>query len=177
LKGSIPVNLESGNFNPPHLTELDKEVDIHSANPGVHRFEKAISGLYLGRIFKTIFPDSTFKPNLGARGITEIINNAECMEPNYVSTALKIYERSAKLVSASIAGLLALLSEYSRIEKVRIVAEGSLFWSEVKGEKYYFYLVQNTLLSLLENLELSGIEVEILEIDRATLTGTAIAAL
>ncbi|UCH22663.1 MAG: hypothetical protein JSU83_05425 [Deltaproteobacteria bacterium] len=176
-EGSIPVNLESGNFNPPHLTEFDKELDIHSENPGVHRFEKVISGLYLGRIFKTIFPDSEFDPDSGARGIVEIINKAEQMESNYIFAALKIYERSAKLVSASIAGLIALLSEYRRIEKIRIVAEGSLLWSEVNGKKHYFYLVQDTLLSLLENLKLSGLEVKISEIDKATLTGTAIAAL
>ena len=57
------------------------------------------------------------------------------------------------------------------------MADGSLFWSVVKGEKHYYYLVQDTLLSLLEKLKLSGIEVEISEIDKATLTGTAIAAL
>ena len=32
--GETPVNLESGNFNPPHLTALDVEVDENSDNKG-----------------------------------------------------------------------------------------------------------------------------------------------
>lgn len=46
--GLIPVNLESGNFHPPFLTAIDDTVDAISGNPGKQRFEKAVSGMYLG---------------------------------------------------------------------------------------------------------------------------------
>jgi hexokinase len=49
--GLIPVNLESGNFYPPYLTDVDNQVDALSNNKGQQRFEKAISGGYLGKIF------------------------------------------------------------------------------------------------------------------------------
>ena len=57
--GETPVNLESGNFNPPHLTPIDEIVDANSDNKGFQRFEKAISGMYLGRIFRAAFPNDS----------------------------------------------------------------------------------------------------------------------
>ena len=51
---SMVVNLESGNFRPPHLTEYDDKVDQESINPGYQRFEKAISGRYLPYLFEQV---------------------------------------------------------------------------------------------------------------------------
>mgnify|MGYP002242870819 FL=1 len=52
VQGLIPVNLESGNFYPPFLTAVDDTVDATSDSLGKQRFEKAVSGMYLGDILK-----------------------------------------------------------------------------------------------------------------------------
>ena len=53
IQGMIPVNLESGNFHPPFLTGVDNTVDVISGNPRKQRFEKAVSGMYLGCLLYT----------------------------------------------------------------------------------------------------------------------------
>ena len=60
------VNIEWGSFgdNPSQnslnilpTTEFDRELDLESKNPGLQRFEKMISGMYLGEIFRLILLD------------------------------------------------------------------------------------------------------------------------
>jgi len=103
--GETPVNLESGNFYPPHLTAMDDEVDAKSDNKGGQRFEKAVSGMYLGRVFRAAFPGEKLDENLSAVDLTRMINNPDQYKQEYVEVAFQIYERSSKLVAASIAGL------------------------------------------------------------------------
>ncbi|NJO68486.1 MAG: hexokinase, partial [Bacteroidetes bacterium] len=82
--GETPVNFESGNFNPPHLTACDEEVDDKSDNKGAQRFEKAISGMYLGRVFRAAFPDDNIAEDLDAAGLSKMMNNPESYKPEYV---------------------------------------------------------------------------------------------
>lgn len=65
----IPVNLESGNFHPPFLTGVDNTVDVISGNPRKQRFEKAVSGMYLGDILKATFPLEEFEKNLSSKNL------------------------------------------------------------------------------------------------------------
>ena len=48
--GSQAVNVESGNFDLCPRTRFDKGLDAATNNPGAYRFEKMISGAYLGRL-------------------------------------------------------------------------------------------------------------------------------
>jgi len=171
--------LESGNFNPPYLTALDAEVDANSDNNGSQRFEKAISGMYLGRIFRAAFPNDELDENLDAAGLSHIMNNPEQYKPEYVETAFQIYERSAKLVAASIAGLvLNLNSAYPSVKRIQVLAEGSLFWSKVKThDAAYVGLVNATLKELLAEVGLSDTEVQISRIENANLIGAAMSVL
>ena len=73
--GDTPVNLESGNFYPPHLIPMDDEVDAKSDNVGRQRFEKAISGMYLGRVFMAAFPNDKFDEGFSAVDLTRMIND------------------------------------------------------------------------------------------------------
>lgn len=131
--GETPVNLESGNFNPPHLTAHDQQVDMESDNTGFQRFEKAISGMYLGRVFRAAFPNDNIDENLDGAGMSRMMNHPEDYPAEYVETAFQIYERSAKLVAASIAGLVMNLNNaYPALKRIQVLAEGSLFWSKVK---------------------------------------------
>jgi len=177
--GETPVNLESGNFNPPHLTALDAEVDVNSDNKGFQRFEKAISGMYLGRVFRAAFPNDGLDINLDAAGLSRMMNNPDQFKLEYVETAFQIYERSAKLVAASIAGLvLNLNSAYPSVKTIQVLAEGSLFWSKVKThDAKYVDMVNACLEELLAKSGLSETKVDISRIENANLIGAAMSVL
>ena len=178
VQGLIPVNLESGNFYPPFLTAVDDTVDATSDSLGKQRFEKAVSGMYLGDILKAAFPLEEFEEKFDARKLTSIMNYPDIHKDIYVQVAHWIYNRSAQLVAASLAGLIALLKSYNRdIHRVCLIAEGSLFWSESRKDKNYNILVMEKLQELLRELELEDVEVHINSMDNANLIGTGIAAL
>ena len=178
VQGLIPVNLESGNFYPPFLTAVDDTVDATSDSLGKQRFEKAVSGMYLGDILKAAFPLEEFEEKFDARKLTAIMNCPDIHKDIYVQVAHWIYNRSAQLVAASLAGLIALLKSYNRdIHRVCLIAEGSLFWSESRKDKNYNILVMEKLQELLRELELEDVEVHINSMDNANLIGTGIAAL
>ena len=96
----IPVNLESGNFHPPFLTGVDNTVDVISGNPRKQRFEKAVSGMYLGDILKATFPLEEFEEKFDAQKLTAIMNYPDIYKDVYVQVAQWIYTRSAQLVAA-----------------------------------------------------------------------------
>ncbi len=178
VQGLIPVNLESGNFYPPFLTAVDDTVDATSDSLGKQRFEKAVSGMYLGDILKAAFPLEEFEERFDARKLTAIMNYPDIHKDIYVQVAHWIYNRSAQLVAASLAGLIALLKSYNRdIHRVCLIAEGSLFWSESRKDKNYNILVMEKLQELLRELELEDVEVHINSMNNANLIGTGIAAL
>lgn len=176
--GETPVNLESGNFNPPHLTAFDAKVDEESDNKGFQRFEKAISGMYLGRVFRAAFPNDNLDESLDAASLSRMMNNPADYKAEYVETAFQIYERSAKLVAASIAGLvLNLNSAYSSVKTIQVLAEGSLFWSKVKtNNATYVDIVNATLKELLAE---AGVDstVQVSRIENANLIGAAMSVL
>ncbi|NDV57632.1 hexokinase [Bacteroides sp. 519] len=129
-EGVIPVNLESGNFNPPHLTIIDNLVDAISNNKGSQRFEKAISGGYLGEIFKTVFMFEKIKHDFDGGDLSYIINNPDKNKKDHVDIANWVYNRSAQLVAASLAGLVqVLVAQDSAIKNIYLAADGTLFWS------------------------------------------------
>ena len=177
--GETPVNLESGNFNPPHLTAVDKIVDANSDNKGFQRFEKAISGMYIGRVFRAAFPNDSIDENMDGVGLSRMMNNPEAYKPDYVEVAFQIYERSAKLVAASIAGLVMNLnSAYPSLKKIQVLAEGSLFWSDVKtNNAKYVDMVNACLKELLSEMGMGDKEVKISKIENANLIGAAMSVL
>lgn len=176
--GMTPVNLESGNFNPPHLTEYDDLVDAKSDIKGAQRFEKAISGMYIGQIFREMFPDDGFDEKFDAKGLTEIINHPDKYKKKHLKAAKRIYKRSAKLVAASLAGLIDLLISYDKsLNSVKITAEGSLFWSKVKDCRNYNKTVKKTLNKILSDMGHKKMKIDIAEIENANMIGSGIAAL
>lgn len=178
MRGLIPVNLESGNFHPPYLTTADDMVDVTSNSPGKQRFEKAVSGMYLGDILKATFPLDEFEEKFDARKLTSIMNYPDIHKDVYVHVAHWIYNRSAQLVAASLAGLILLLKSYNKdIRNICLVAEGSLFWSENRHDRNYNILVMEKLRELLSEFSLEDIEVHINRMNNANLIGTGIAAL
>lgn len=176
--GLIPVNLESGNFHPPFLTTVDEMVDACSDSRGMQRFEKAVSGMYLGEILKSTFPLDEFEEKFDAQKLTTIMNYPDIHKEKYVQVAHWIYNRSAQLVASSLAGLISLLVSYNKdIKKVCLVAEGSMFWSLNRNDKNYNVLVIEELDILLNELGIGDVKVHVNKMNNANLVGTAIAAL
>ena len=178
VQGLIPVNLESGNFYPPFLTAVDDTVDATSDSLGKQRFEKAVSGMYLGDILKAAFPLEEFEEKFDARKLTAMMNYPDIHKDIYVQVAHWIYNRSAQLVAASLAGLIALLKSYNKeIRRICLVAEGSLFWSKNRKDKNYNMIVMEKLRELFSLFGLEDVEIDIKSMNNANLIGTGIAAL
>jgi hexokinase len=177
----IIINLESGNFHPPFLTVLDDLVDADTVNKGKHRFEKAIAGKYLGEIFKLMFPYDAFKQNgFDAGTLNDIINYPDIYRRKYVNAARCIFERSAKLVAASLAGMIFVLKSQESpecpLKKILLTAEGTLFWCEDKRGTDYHKVVLRELNRLLVENDYEDITVDICKVPDANLIGSAIAA-
>ncbi len=174
--GLIPVNLESGNFQPPYLTVVDGLVDAMSNNKGQQRFEKAISGGYLGEIFKVVFMNEKIKYNFNGEDLSNMINKPEEHPEEQVCAAQCIYDRSAKLVAASLAGLVqVIVAQDPTTKKICLAADGSVFWGKDKNNgTYYKDLVETELKALLpESVSVTIIN----EMTDPNLIGSAIAAL
>ncbi len=177
--GETPINLESGNFFPPHLMAFDEVVDRNSDNPGIQRFEKAVSGMYLGQIFRTAAPDAGFNEEMDAAQLTHMINHPGDYEKKHVELAYCIYERSAKLVAASLAGLIKSLHNINpSIMSIHILAEGSLFWSTLnQGQMAYVEIVNTWLNKIIADLGLGKKQVILSKMENANLIGAAIAVI
>ena len=178
LTGLLPVNLESGNFKPPYLTYVDNIVDALSDKMGTQRFEKAVSGMYLGELLKAVFPAADFEKDFDAQKLTTMMSYPHVYKEEYVQVARGIYARSAKLVAASLAGLiLVLLTCMPSVRRIRLIAEGSLFWSDDQKGLHYKAIVAITLRELLDSFNHRNVSVDIDKMDNANLIGSAIAAL
>jgi hexokinase len=158
----IAINLESGNFHPPHLTRFDEELDRDMTPSGAQRFEKAVSGYYLPYLFKRILPLHGLDPGGGSATLVSL--RGQGGEPGDVAASL--LRRSADLVAA---GLAAVADHYSGHDEIGILAEGSLFW----GDPEYAPRVETTLGALLAGRRIA----RILHLENANLVGAACAAL
>jgi hexokinase len=97
----------------------------------------------------------------------------------HVEVAYQIYERSAKLVAASIAGLALNLNDANpAVKTIQVLAEGSLFWSQIITRRSsYAELVNTHVAELLRKLDMPGITVTISQMENANLIGAAMAVL
>ena len=176
----MAVNLESGNFTPPHLTAYDDMLDSAKPDdhPGEQRFEKAVSGAYLPRLFGYVVGRETclnlpnsfdFDPE-GPDSHPGLIADLRDNPGLIGEAATAVLNRSADLVAAAIAGLI--LAYEPAQKQVGILAEGTMFW-ETDG---YRERVEKTLACLVK----SGTTTKILprpkDVD-ANFLGAACAAL
>ena len=70
--------------------------------------------MYLGEILKSTFPLDEFEEKFDAQKLTTIMNYPDIHKDKYVQVAHWIYNRSAQLVAASLAGLVSLLVSYNK---------------------------------------------------------------
>ncbi|MFV0507512.1 MAG: hexokinase family protein [Bacteroidales bacterium] len=176
-EGILPINLESGNFTPDVLTELDKIVDDKSSNKGKQKFEKAVSGMFVGRLLNAAFPDK-FDEHTDGKYMSYVIDNPKKFDTEAVELSQDAYKRSAKLVASTIAGLiLSGNPPTDRTYRVLIVAEGSLFWSHLSEYKDYNKMVKKYLRDLLDHMHYSNVQFDIQRVENANLIGAAIVAM
>ncbi|KAI9272575.1 hypothetical protein BY458DRAFT_508657 [Sporodiniella umbellata] len=88
--GEMIVNTEWGSFGDHHLaclprTFYDNRVNRQSMNPGVHVFEKMVSGLYLGEIVRLILVDFLDRRLIFDGQYTAELNTPYFFESSYIS--------------------------------------------------------------------------------------------
>lgn len=174
----LPVNLESGNFHPPHLTPWDDALNNTSRDPSRQRFEKAVSGVYLPYLLQLACPESDIHPENGSAVLFQKAyqnpfptgNDAASVE---AKTARQLIERSASLVAAALAGGIKIIQAATAASSITITAEGGLFHAHPR----YKATTQTTLTALLSRMGTPGITPTIQTIADANLKGCAIAGL
>ncbi|KAI9310652.1 hexokinase-domain-containing protein [Dichotomocladium elegans] len=89
-EGDMIINTEWGSFgdtNPSYLprTLYDNRVNRESFNPGVHIFEKMVSGLYLGEIARNILVDFADRRLIFETQTSNELNTPYFFEASYMS--------------------------------------------------------------------------------------------
>lgn len=89
-EGRMCINMEWGAFGDngclnSFRTEFDKSVDELSLNPGKQRFEKMISGMYLGEIVRNVLIDFTKRGLLFRGRISERLKTRGIFETKFLS--------------------------------------------------------------------------------------------
>ncbi|XP_078522664.1 hexokinase-2 [Lissotriton helveticus] len=89
-EGMMCINMEWGAFGDNDClnsfrTEFDKSVDELSLNPGKQRFEKMISGMYLGEIVRNVLIDFTKRGLLFRGRISERLKTRGIFETKFLS--------------------------------------------------------------------------------------------
>ena len=189
-------NVESGGFSNFPFSEIDNLVDSSSENPGAYRFEKAISGAYLGTItlkfMQKISCDDFF-----SESASSLISSLQSIETAYFSELYnndinannifyssdfsnqdrdiinlifgKIVERAALFSAINIAATI-IKSNQNMNKKFLISADGSTLYKTPNFLKY----IEINLLNLLED---KNISYEIIKVDNSPLIGAAVAAI
>jgi hexokinase len=194
------INTESGNFGKIKQGKIDADFDKSTSNPGVHKFEKMISGAYLGPLFlrtaQKACTENMFSNNVaGSIWQMKTLDTKEmndflcwpesdntianiCKQGNQDDVLTLYYiadrlaERAAKLTAINLSAMAVKSGQGTDPTKpICIVAEGTTFY-QMKDLKFLteFYLKQ-----YLENK--LGIYYEIISVENATLIGAAIAGL
>lgn len=120
--GPLAINLESGNFHPPHLDPVDDTIDSISDNPGKQRYEKAVSGFYLPQLLQCLCPHLRLPEGASSKEVVEWADKPG-QEPASMA-ARWLLNRSADMVAAGLAAVADQLDEGN----LAIQAEGGLFW-------------------------------------------------
>jgi hexokinase len=194
------INTESGGFGRCHRGKLDIRFDKSTVNPGSQRFEKMISGAYLGPLLGEIVSqaclDGLFSQmaaefllkidNLTTKEMNEFLEHpygggrlAEAVRHGGTNDVQILYglsdrltERAAKLAAINLSS--AALQSGQGTDPTRpicIVAEGTTFYKmKSLKSRVEFYLKD-----YLENKK--GVFTEIVSVENATLVGAAIAGL
>ncbi len=199
-KGMV-INVESGGFDKAPRGKIDVQFDASMNNPGVHIFEKMISGAYLGplclEVIRAAIEDGLFSSlaaeklraikKLDTKQISDYLAepSAACSPPgealfrasNYDKALMEVLidamvERAAKLVAINLSTVTLKSGKGKSADKpVCIVAEGTTFYSLTGLKEKVEEYLQEFLVGQ------KGRYYEIVQVDNATLIGAATAGL
>ncbi len=164
--GPMAVNLESGNFHPPHLSPFDDELDAGREDAGLQRLEKAVSGRFLPQLFSYIREGRTSPPFPDTREIFELARDGDSGE---IRTARLIVNRSAAVVAAALAGLIDTLET---VGKIGILTEGGV----INKNPEYRERARGRLAELLGDDPARPERFQFLQLENVNLIGAAAAA-
>jgi len=195
------VNVESGGFGKAPRSKIDEQFDGASASPGVHMFEKMISGAYLGPLclaaLQTAARDGLFSqntsekllalPETATKDISDFMSDPEGTghplavalagaSTEEIATAYylvdALIERAAKLTAANLSSAAIKCGKgHNPCRPVCIVAEGTTFYHLKTLRQKVEYYLKQYL------VDQQHIYYEVVEVENATLIGAAIAGL
>ncbi len=183
------INVESGGFNKLPITEIDRELDAATINPGEQTFEKMISGNYLGSLTLAALKKAPLSES-GVQAIAEldtlglihtdnfVAQNGRDVgpldDPRFLETDREwiravfnaVVDRAAHLSAVN----LAVAAIRNGTSPVCINRDGSTFFKT-------FRLREQAEEKLEKLLEQAGIDYFCVHVDDAPVVGAAIAAL
>jgi len=195
------VNVESGGFGKAPRSKIDEQFDAASAGPGIHVFEKMISGAYLGPLClaalhtaarENLFSKGTAEKLLAlqettSKDISDFMSNPEGTghplalalagaSTEEIATAYyladALIERAAKLTAANLSSAAIKCGKgHNPCRPVCIVAEGTTFYHLKSLRQKVEYYLKQYL------VDQQNIYYEIVNVENATLIGAAIAGL
>ncbi len=172
--GKMIINMESGGFDQFPLGEFDKRMDAKSSNPGEHKFEKCVSGIYLGNVItetlkqaalEGLFSEKNTIADLPSFGMSEVDkflrapygdnmlakacateDDVEMMS-TFIDYAI---ERAAKLVVINIAACIVKMDGGKKVSApVRVMVEGSTFYKCYGYKERIEYYMQDYVVNTL----------------------------
>ncbi len=151
------VNLESANFDKFEQTETGKKITEQSNNPNKGKYEKEISGAYLFEHYNILARDAGLEPVESTNDMNTIARS----ESKSAEIAQRLFNRSASLVAAQIAGIY----RFKQTNQLSLVMEGSMFWN---GWNY-----KNLVYDNLRDLDVTLNHLQVFKIERSYLLGAA----
>ena len=198
---SMIINVESGGFDKVPQGEIDEQFDSNTENPGLYKFEKMISGAYLGplclevinkaveeELFSSVtaeklkgikkldtkqLSDYLTEPPAPFHPLGEALLDASNYDKAMTEALVKaIVERAAKLTAINLAAAVLKSGKGINADKpVCIVAEGTTFYKLPGLREKVEQYLQEFL------VEQKGRYQKIVYVENATLIGAAIAGL
>uniref|UniRef100_A0A452SH05 Hexokinase-2 n=1 Tax=Ursus americanus TaxID=9643 RepID=A0A452SH05_URSAM len=176
-EGRMCVNMEWGAFGDngcldDFRTEFDVAVDELSLNPGRQRFEKMISGMYLGEIVRNILIDFTKRGLLFRGRISERLKTRGIFETKFLSqiestcddsiivkeVCTVVARRAAQLCGAGMAAVVDKIRENRGLDtlKVTVGVDGTLY----KLHPHFAKVMHETVKDLAPKCDVSFLESE-----------------
>lgn len=200
LDQSQIINAESGGMGMGYRGKLDARFDKTTINPGIGKFEKMISGAYLGPLCLFVLKQAC-KDGLFSQPVADAIKKLAALDTKEMNTFMlypagdnplaaackdgtsddtqiaftladRLTERAAKLTAVNLSAM-ALKSGRGTdpTRPIGIVAEGTTFYKMKSVKSRVDYYLKD----YLEHKK--GVFTEIIHVDNATLIGAAIAGL
>ncbi len=158
LSKNTTVNLESGGFNKFEQSEEGRIIDAKSENPGVHTFEKEMSGGYLYKHFNLLLKKNKmhYPPISETKELDALARDHSA---SVSELAKEVLEYSAQLFACMVVGIM----EFKK-QDLNFVMQGSLFW---KGYNY-----KETVEETIKKLD-SKYRAKFLDIENSDILGAA----